>query len=177
MNRDSSHEKIVPYNPTWIELYKKEAEKIKEVFGDKVLGIEHIGSTSVLGLPSKPIIDIVVLVSNHKDAEEFIPQLKEIGYSFDTTSHTDMSTERHLLRKGDPTQFHLSIAYTDRGGFWKRQLAFRDYLREHPKERDTYAELKRKLIKEDPTGKNKYISGKTDFVNQILDKAGYKGKE
>lgn len=170
---DSSHEQIAPYNPDWVDLYKTEAEKLREVFGNDILGIEHIGSTSVPGLPAKPIIDIMVLIDSYENAEKYIPKLEAIGYPFDSTAHTDKSTERHLFRKGNPTEYHLSIAYADRGSFWKRQLAFRDYLREHPEERDRYAELKQNLIKEDPTGKNGYIGGKTDLVNEMLDKSGF----
>jgi len=174
VQQDTSHKQIVPYNPEWIDFYNIEARKLKGVFGDGLLGIEHIGSTSVPGLPAKPIIDMMILIDNHKNAENFIPKLKNLGYNFDPNAHTDKSTERHLLRKGKPTQFHLSIAYESRGCFWKRQLAFRDYLRKHPNERDRYAKLKRKLIVKDPTGKDAYIEGKTDLVNKILDSAGFK---
>lgn len=170
---DSSHEQVALYNPEWVNVYETEAEKLKEVFGDDLLGIEHIGSTSVPGLPAKSIIDIMVLIDSHENAEKYIPKLEAIGYPFDSAAHTDKSTERHLFRKGNPTEYHLSIAYADRGSFWERQLAFRDYLREHPEERDRYAELKQKLIKEDPTGKNGYIGGKTDLVNEMLDKSGF----
>ncbi len=171
--RDSSHEHILQYNPEWVHLYEVEAEKLKKVFGNELLGIEHIGSTSVPGLPAKPIIDIMVLIDSHINAKKFIPKLHELGYPFDFAAHTDKSTERHLFRKGSPTQYHLSIAYTDRGSFWKRQLAFRDYLREHLEERDRYASLKQELIKNDPTGKDLYIKGKTDLVNEMLDKSGF----
>jgi len=170
---DSSHEQVVPYNPEWVNLYEAEAIKLKEIFGNDLLGVEHIGSTSVLGLSAKPIIDLVVLVDSHKNVNKFFSKLQEFGYPFDSASHIDQSTERHLFRKGNPTQYHLSIAYKDRGGFWNRQLAFRDYLREHPEERDKYSALKQELIKKDPTGKSSYIEGKTDLVNEILDKSGF----
>lgn len=170
---DSSHQQVVMYNPEWIDLYEAEATKLKELFGGDLLGIEHIGSTSVPGLSAKPIIDLMVLIDSYKNIDKFIPKLQELGYLFDPASHTDNSTERHLFRKGNPTQYHLSIAYADRGSFWKRQLAFRDYLREHPEERDRYAVLKQELIKEDPTGKDSYIGGKTDLVNEMLDKSGF----
>lgn len=170
---DSSHQQVVPYNPEWADSYEKEATKLKEVFGDALLGIEHIGSTSVPGLPAKPIIDLMVLIDSYENVEKFIPKLQELGYPFDSASRTDKSTERHFFRKGNPSQYHLSIAYADRGGFWKRQLAFRDYLREHSEERDRYAALKQELIKKDPTGKGLYIGGKTDLVNEMLDKSGF----
>lgn len=170
---DSSHTQVIPYDPKWADMYGSEAEKLKKVFGDELLGIEHIGSTSIPGLASKSIIDIMVLIDSHESAAKFLPQLEKIDYPFDPSSHTDKSTERHLFRKGNPTQYHLSIAYKDRGSFWERQLAFRDYLRNHPEDRDRYEALKLELIKKDPTGKDAYIGGKTGLINEILDKSGF----
>jgi GrpB-like predicted nucleotidyltransferase (UPF0157 family) len=173
-NIDISHATIETYNPAWIEKFEQEAERLKEVLGDDLLGVEHIGSTSVPGLPAKPIIDIMVLVADPETADRMIPKLQDIGYPFDIELHRRTQfPERHLFRKGHPTKFHLSIAYANNGSFWKRQLAFRDYLKEHPEERDRYAELKRQLIEKDPTGQNTYIGGKTDLINEMLDKSGF----
>jgi GrpB-like predicted nucleotidyltransferase (UPF0157 family) len=172
--RDTSHEQVVPYDPEWPARYEAEAAEIRGVIGDSLLGLEHIGSTSIPGLAAKPIVDIMALVASSDVAESLIPALAELGYPFNDGRHSkDNSTERHLARKGSPTQFHLSLAYADKGSFWKRQLAFRDYLREHPEDRDRYAALKQALIEQDPTGKNGYIGGKTDLVNEILDKSGF----
>ncbi len=171
---DSSHEQVVPYNPAWATEYEIEAEKLKRIFGDELLGIEHIGSTSVPGLAAKPIIDIAVLIADHKDVEKFIPALQNLDYVFDAVVHAKtQSNERHFFRKGKPSEFHLSVAYADKGSFWKRQLAFRDYLRANPDERDRYAALKKELIAQDPTGQNTYIGGKTDLINEMLDKSGF----
>ncbi len=149
-----------------------EAKKLENIFGDKAVAIEHIGSTSIEGLSSKPIIDIAVLIENKADAGLFTHLLLEFGYVEDRRS---VSTERHFFRKGMPTEFHLSIAYKDAGGFWDRQIVFRNYLRVHDKERQEYDSLKRRLIVEDPTGGDRYISGKTDFINKVL--AIAKGEE
>jgi GrpB-like predicted nucleotidyltransferase (UPF0157 family) len=51
---------IVDYDSQWPAIYEEEKQRILTVGGAKVLGIEHIGSTSVLGLGAKPIIDITV---------------------------------------------------------------------------------------------------------------------
>lgn len=170
----TSHEQIAAYNKEWPSLYKAEALELRKIFGDKLLEVEHIGSTSVPGLASKPIIDIMVLIENHSEADKFIPELEKLGYMFDAEVHSKTQfPERHFFRKGSPAQYHLSIAYADKGSFWKRQLAFRDYLRSHSDERDRYATLKQELITKDPTGKNSYIGGKTDLINEMLDKSGF----
>jgi GrpB-like predicted nucleotidyltransferase (UPF0157 family) len=161
--------KIMPYQYDWPKNFQTEKERLQDVFDGKALEIEHIGSTSIEGLISKPIIDIVVMIGNHQDADTFTEPLAKIGYKFDSTS-----TERHYYVKGNPVEYHLSIAYADRGGFWSRQILFRDYLRKHTKARDEYAKLKEDLLQKDPTGNDKYIVGKTDFVYKILSLAGWK---
>ena len=156
-------ELIVPYQYDWPKKFKAEKEKLQEIFGDKALEVEHIGSTSIEGLLSKPIIDIVVMIQNHKNADEFTEPLAKIGYRFDSSS-----TERHYYVKGNTVDYHLSIAYADRGGFWSRQILFRDYLRSHTEARDEYAKIKQDLLQKDPTGSDEYIGGNTDFVYRIL---------
>jgi GrpB-like predicted nucleotidyltransferase (UPF0157 family) len=160
---DTSHTQLLPYQASWKEKFQTEKEKLQNIFGDKALKIEHIGSTSIEGLLAKPIIDIAVMVKNHEEADEFTESLSKIGYKFDS-----MSTERHYYTKGSPDEFHLSIAYIDRGGFWERQILFRDYLRSHSEARDEYAEIKVAMLLKDPTGSDEYIAGKSEFVQKIL---------
>ena len=49
---------LVAYDPTWPDRFQHEAERIRRALGEQALRIEHVGSTSVPGLPAKPIIDI-----------------------------------------------------------------------------------------------------------------------
>lgn len=163
MKDNISHTEILTYQPNWLEKFKTEKEILQNIFGDEALNIEHIGSTSIEGLPAKPIIDIAVMIENHKDADKFIEPLTKIGYKYDSPS-----AERHFFIKGNPVEFHLSIAYFDQGGFWKRQVLFRDYLRNHPETREEYAKLKKDLLQKYPTGKEDYIKGKSDFVQKVL---------
>lgn len=167
--KNDSHTILMPYQSSWLDKFEKEKIVLQKVFDDKAIEIEHIGSTSIEGLPSKPIIDIAVMIDNHADADGFTEPLAKIGYKFHSSS-----TERHFYRKGDPIEYHLSIAYTDRGGFWPRQILFRDYLWNHTEARDEYAQLKKDLLQQDPTGKDTYLSGKTEFVSKILKLAGFK---
>ncbi len=176
-NMDKSHAILEEYNPEWEVKFEEEAKKIKDLLGDRIISIEHIGSTSIPGTTSKPIIDMAVLISSYKDADAVAKSLSELGYPFDIDEHNKTeSHERHLLRKGNPTEYHLSIAYADKASFLERQILFRDYLREHEEAVEEYNNLKKELIKKDPTGKNGYIGSKTDFVMSILKKAGFENE-
>lgn len=169
MNNDS-HTQLTPYQSDWPKKFQAEKEILQNLFGNKALEIEHIGSTSIEGLLSKPIIDIAVMIGDHKAADAFTEPLAQIGYR----CHGPASTERHFYIKGDPITYHLTIAYADRGGFWKRQILFRDYLRKHPEALHEYAALKTDLLKSNPTGRDGYMSGKREFVYKILGLAGWK---
>lgn len=174
---DTSHQEVREYDPKWAEMFEQEAERIRKLLGDKITRIEHIGSTSILGLASKPIIDIAIEIPSSEDAEFLIEPLATLGYQPSRDRHDkDVSTERHLLRKGMPTEYHLSICYGDKGSFLERQILFRDYLSEHDDDRDAYGALKKDLIRKDLTGKDEYIGSKTDFVMRILKKAGFENK-
>jgi len=173
---DASNQQIAAYDPAWITSYQTEIEKLKPVFGDSFVAIEHIGSTSIPELASKPIIDIAVLIDAHEKADQFVESLEELGYMFDKDLHAKTQfPERHFFRKGNPPRFHLSIAYADKAKFWQRQILFRDWLRNHAGDREEYEQLKKKLIAEDPTGGNTYIGGKTPFIQEILLRAGFGG--
>ena len=162
---------IEHYSPEWPKKYKIESEKITAVLGGEVKDIQHIGSTSIPGMTAKPLIDIGVLVDSIDDRDSFIKQLGPLGYSY----KSDMSSvERIFFRKGDPVEYHLSIT-SQKYTFWKRQIAFRDFLRNHLEYVEEYNDLKRRNIESTPDedfsdlSKSKaYNQGKEDFVAKIL---------
>lgn len=162
---DNMRYEVIPYNTNWVELFEQEKEKIKSAFGDDAVDIEHIGSTSVPRLASRPIIDIAVLIDSYKEADDYIEPLAKFGYEYNQPAS---SPERHFFRKYEAIKYHLSIAYKDKGSFWKRQILFRDWLRDHEDARKEYQELKIKLIKEDATGRHSYIQGRNEFIQRIL---------
>lgn len=163
---DTSHTNFTPYDPNWPKQYQNESQILKDLLQDEIIDIQHIGSTSIPGLLGKLIIDIGVLIPSYREHTEFTHHLAKLGYRYDSSS-----TERHFYRKGFPSTHHLSIAFADRGGFWDRQILFRDYLRSHPEARDEYAKLKLVNVKKDPSGRGSYISDKTEFVENILRQA------
>ena len=55
---------VVDYDPEWPGLFRREADRIRAVLGERVVQLEHIGSTSVPGLAAKPIIDILLVVAD-----------------------------------------------------------------------------------------------------------------
>ena len=84
---------IVHYSTDWPVMYEENKDQFYSSFGEKIAGIEHIGSTSVPGLAAKPIIDILLGVYKLTDAEEIIPNMEQLGYE-DVFKYEDIMHER-----------------------------------------------------------------------------------
>ena len=159
--------KLFPYSQEWKTLYEKEVEKIKNVIGDFVIDIQHIGSTAIPNIVAKPIIDIAVMLSSLDKAKDLIKPLGNLGYNYDESAS---SSERYFFRKGEPTQYHLSLTALN-VSFWHRQILFRDYLVNHPPLAKEYEKLKLEMIEKDPTGRKDYLNAKSSFVQRVLELA------
>ncbi len=162
------------YSPEWAQKYASEAEKITAALGEEVKDIQHIGSTAIPGMLAKPLIDIGVLVGSIDDIDSFVQKLEPLGYSY----KPDMSSvERIFFRKGNPVEYHLSVA-SPTHSFWKRQVVFRDMLRTHGEFVQEYNQLKMRNIEATPgeelsdlSMSEVYNRGKSDFVEKVLKEA------
>ena len=166
--------KFSNYDESWKNRFEEEKIKLTEVFKDQFVRVEHIGSTSIPGLAAKPIIDIGVLIESIDDKEGITSALKSLGYEYKPNMS---SGERLFLRKGDPVEYHLSIA-CPKHSFWSRNILFRDYLIKYPEFIKEYENLKLENLQvtpendfEDLSLSEVYNQGKGEFVKKILDLA------
>lgn len=162
------------YSENWVEKFRLESKKIKSILGETIRDIQHIGSTSIPGMVAKPIIDIGVLVDSIDDIAFFVEKMRPQGYAY----KPDMSSvERIFLRKGDPVEYHLSIA-CPKHTFWERQILFRDCMKKRPEFVEEYNHLKLNNIETTPKedfadlSRSKiYNKGKDDFIAKVLKSA------
>ena len=151
------------YNPSWPKLYEQEKELILITCGDKIHSIEHIGSTSVPGLGAKPIIDILLGVTELQHIIDLIPAIESLGYKYRSDFEHTMPYRRYFSK---PDKVHIhSVEITSE--FWKRHMNFRNFLRTHPQTRDDYNKLKLKLAEQDWDDRNDYAYAKTEFIQTI----------
>ncbi|MHA2170144.1 MAG: GrpB family protein [Candidatus Kariarchaeaceae archaeon] len=163
---------ICEYDPNWILEYEKEKEYLSQIIGDKIECIEHVGSTSVLGLGAKPIIDILIGVNSLKIADLCVPILIKEGYRY-VKKHEDVLPMRRYFTKGSKQggrthHIHMVEVTSD---FFNSHISFRNYLRDHPTAAKEYYLLKKDLEKKYKFEREKYTNAKTDFVLSILEKA------
>jgi GrpB-like predicted nucleotidyltransferase (UPF0157 family) len=159
---------IVDYDPAWPALYELEATRIRSALADRVKLIAHVGSTSVPGLPAKPLIDIVLEVPDSSDEGAYVPMLEAEGY---TLRARESDWFEHRLFKGPDTDVNL---HTFSAGCAEvdRVIRFRDRLRTNSEDRELYLSTKRELAAQPWTYMQQYADAKTAIVNEILARAG-----
>jgi len=153
----------------WTDEFNQERTRIERALAGRLLAIEHVGSTSIQGMIAKPIIDIAVLVSSLKVIDETIKaNLASLKYHY---VHKPEFPTRLFFRRGawGAGTHHLHM-FEDGSVEWSCMIAFRDFLRAHPEEREQYSELKRCLAKTS-SDRHVYTAGKGSFVRNILKKA------
>lgn len=74
---------IEPYDLEWPKKFADEVHALRRVLDkNQIVSVEHVGSTAIVGLSAKPIIDILIGVKSLLDAKKFIPILEKLGYSY-----------------------------------------------------------------------------------------------
>lgn len=156
---------VTEYQKDWKEKFRVEAEKIKQIYGDRIIDIHHIGSTSVKDLKAKPIIDIMPIVRNIEEIDTFNEQMVTLGY--ECCGELGIPGRRYFRKGGDRRTHHVHMFQVDNYLDVNRHLAVRDYLRENEQMRESYGELKASLAKQHPTNMDAYINGKDEFVKKL----------
>ena len=161
--------KVVPHDPAWKETFEAEAATLRPIVGEQALAIHHIGSTSVPGLSAKPIIDVLVEVQEIEKVDAFDESMAEKGY--EAWGEYGIPGRRFFVKKRDLNRIchiHVFEAGTPKA---ERHLAFRDYLREHPRTAEAYVRLKEELAEKHPTDIESYMDGKDPFIKEVQSKA------
>lgn len=161
--------RLEPYQREWKVLFDSEAARLRSALGDRILAIEHVGSTAIQGLAAKPVLDVLVLTERQADADACVEPLQEMGYDY---RDDDPVPDRHFLAKGPAYGRTHYLSVTPRGSQTHRdQIDFRDYLRSHPDVARKYERLKRDLASEHPENRRAYTARKAKFIRDVLDRA------
>ncbi|MHC4780999.1 MAG: GrpB family protein [Planctomycetota bacterium] len=160
--------RVVDHEPKWAELYERELAIVGPALEGLAADIQHVGSTSVPGLPAKPILDIAVALETEGLMPELIERLSGVGYIYRENAGDDGG---HLLVKEpepDVRSVHLHVVES-KDHQWGEYLAFRDTLRENPDIRKKYADMKRELAIRFPNDRKSYTSAKDVFIKAVLE--------
>lgn len=130
---------VVEYDDAWPAAFELVAARIREALGRRVLALHHVGSTSVPGLPAKPVIDIDLVVADPAEEAAYIPALEAAGFVH--TVREPWWHEHRLLKHADPAA-HVHTFGTDCPEVVRHRM-FHDWLVEHDDDRERYADAKR----------------------------------
>jgi GrpB-like predicted nucleotidyltransferase (UPF0157 family) len=166
-DRPSGTIELADPDPAWPGLYIREAERVRSLLGDDVLLLEHVGSTSVPGLPAKPTIDILLIVPDSSDEPTYAPRLEAAGYAI-RIRETDW--HEHRMFTGPDTNIHLHV-FSPGSPEIERMVGFRDRLREHREEFELYLATKRDLAARDWQFMQQYADAKSAIVEEIIARA------
>ncbi|MDA8207125.1 MAG: GrpB family protein [Thermaerobacter sp.] len=155
---------VVPYQTNWPNAFWREAQALRGIFNDHLVSVHHIGSTAVPGLSAKPVIDMMPVVDDIRLVATVEPQLEALGYA--SLGEYGISGRRFFRKGGDNPTHHLHC-YQQANPEIDRHLAFRDYLRTHPRDAHAYQELKLHLARQHRYDIDAYIEGKDDFVKSL----------
>lgn len=158
---------IAEYDPEWVHLFEREAARIRAVLGDRVVQLEHVGSTSVPGLAAKPKIDILLVVANSADESTYVPDMQASGYVLHVR---EPDWYEHRLFKGPDTDINLHV-FTLGCEEIEHMLIFRDWLRTHNADLQLYEAAKRELAKQEWKYMQNYADAKSAVVDAILARA------
>jgi GrpB-like predicted nucleotidyltransferase (UPF0157 family) len=148
----------------WAVAYEQERARIVAALGEYLLDIQHVGSTSIRGVPAKPILDILIGVGDFDEAAVCIEPMATIGYNYRGENGIP---RRHYFVKGDPRTHHVHMVEL-RSKDWKLTVAFRDLLRMNPALAHHYAHEKERLALRHACNRSMYQLEKDKIVERIL---------
>lgn len=164
---------VTDYNQDWPEMYRKEADILRNIFSDCMVDIQHIGSTSVHGMKAKPVIDILIVLDNIENASSKDSAMIAAGY--EPKGEYGIPGRRFYQKGGDERTHHVH-AFGAGNPEIERHIVFRDYLRSNREDAAMYGNLKESLARKYPHDIDSYIEKKDQTVKEI-ERRAWKWKE
>jgi GrpB-like predicted nucleotidyltransferase (UPF0157 family) len=160
---------VVDYDAEWPRRFEEIRARVWPVVLDVADRIEHVGSTSVRGLAAKPIIDMTVVVPTRSEVPLVIERLARLGYRH--RGNLGIDDREAFDNPADLPKHNLYVCPEGTIGI-VNQVAVRDFLRANADAARRYAELKKRLAAQFPHDIDQYVFGKTDFILDVLRRAG-----
>lgn len=162
-------QELRPHDPAWDARFAREAGRIREALGSVVEDVQHIGSSSISHLPSKPMLDLAVAVRENPASPGLVEAFASAGYGHYGNSPCDHEADWYWKTDSDcVVVVHLCHAENP----WRSTAVnFRDYLRVHPEECELYERRKRELKAGEAGSLLEYSLGKLALFYEISARA------
>lgn len=154
---------VVDYDPNWSKAFEIEKVMLAKAIGNNAVKIEHIGSTSVVGLSAKPVIDILIEVTKLAELDSANKNLVALGYN--VKGENGISGRRYF-QKGGNQRSHQVHAFQTSDFHLHRHRAFKEYLIAHPNIASEYGKIKKEAVSKSENNINIYMALKNGFIQK-----------
>ncbi len=162
--------KIMDYRDDYSKIYEEEKEELLKIYKDKISSIDHVGSTSIKNIKSKPIIDILIQTDDLEDFINYTESNVE-GEIYTVKKEPTMGGD-YLIRKEEDGKVKAFIHVYKTGDMnGITSIMFRDYINNHEDEKQRYEDLKMELYKKFKNDRHAYVYGKDEYIKGVIKKA------
>ncbi len=164
---------VLPYDRAWKSDFEEIKKEIESAVGDLIVGIEHVGSTSVVGMSAKPCIDIDVIIKDYSVFDVVVSRLERIGYIHEGNLGIKDREAFKYLSKPHLQTHHLYVCpqYSEE---LHRHMTFRDFLRSNTEAVKKYSSVKETAARLFPDDIDKYIKYKSPCIEELYTFCGLK---
>ena len=164
---------VLPYDTAWAEDFKAIKRELEIALGNLAIGIEHVGSTSVVGMSAKPCIDIDVVIEDYSVFERVCEALSDIGYIHEGDLGIKDREAYKYVDKPHLKNHHLYVCPKNSSEL-HRHLTFREYLKSNPEAIKKYSRTKEIAAMLYPDDIDKYIEYKSPCIEELYKECGLK---
>ena len=162
---------VLPYDAAWKTAFEDIKREIQYALADLIIGIEHVGSTSVEGLSAKPCIDIDIIIQDYTAFDKIVKKLANIGYVHEGNLGIENREAFRYSNKPHLMTHHLYVCPQNSKEL-HRHIAFRDYLRNNPEAARQYGQIKETAAQLFPDDIDQYMAYKSPCIAELYKKCG-----
>lgn len=162
---------VLPYDSAWKTAFEEIRKEIEEAVGDLIVGMEHVGSTSVEGMSAKPCIDLDVIIPDCAVFDNVIDRLKVIGYFHEGDLGIPGREAFRYSGKPHLQNHHLYVCPKDSVEL-HRHITFRNFLRNHPEAVKKYSAVKETAARLFPDDIDRYMAYKAPCIQELYAQCG-----
>ena len=162
---------VLPYNVQWKDDFEKIKSEIINAIGDLIIGVEHVGSTSVEGMSAKPFIDIDVIIKDYSAFYIIVSRLEMIGYIYEGNLGIEDREAFKYFNKPHLRTHHLYVCPQKSEELY-RHITFRDFLRSNVDAVKKYSYVKETAARLFPHDIEKYMEYKSPCIEELYNLCG-----
>lgn len=162
---------VLPYDKAWKAAFEEIKKEIELAIGDLIIGIEHVGSTSVEEMSAKPCIDIDVIIEDSSILDAVIRGLGDIGYIHEGDLGIKGREAFTYVDKSHLQTHHLYVCPKDSAEL-RRHVTFRDFLKSHADAVEQYSAVKEAAARLYPNDIDGYIAYKSPCIEKLYARCG-----